>query len=290
MNDPSSLKQAGELLRAHGLRPQKRLGQNFLCDRNILDKIALTAQLTPEDTVLEIGGGLGALTLTLAPLAASLTVIEIDNGLVPVLRQVVQDRPNVQIIHADFLRLDRESLFRDVFGSRPGVVIANIPYYITTPILEILFEYKSYLRRIVMLVQKEFAARLIAAPGSDDYGAMSLFAQYHTRVELVGTVPRTVFLPQPEVESAIIAFSPVHPGTVTVQSESRLFYVIRAAFGQRRKTLLNALLRAPASFQLGLTMDDREKAEAILLRAGIDGNRRGETLSLEEFARLADAF
>jgi 16S rRNA (adenine1518-N6/adenine1519-N6)-dimethyltransferase len=288
--DLTSPKQASDLLRAHNLRPQKRLGQNFLCDRNTLDRIVRAANLSPDDPVLEIGGGLGALTRALAAASSQVTTIEIDRHLEPILRATTADLPNVNLVFADFLRLDLPALFAEAFGDRQGVVVANIPYYITTPILEKLLDNKAALKRIVVLVQTEVARRAVAAPGSDECGSLSLYAQYHAKVEIAGTVPRTVFLPQPEVESAILALSPVVPGTVEVGNEERMFYLIRAAFGQRRKTLLNALLRAPVSFGLDIGMEGRAKAEAILARAGIDGNRRGETLSLPEFARLSDAF
>ena len=278
------------MLRTHGLRPQKRLGQNFLCDRNTLEKIVRAGNISPDDPTLEIGAGLGALTLALADLSPSVTTIEIDRHLEPILREVTAERPNVHLVIADFMLLDLPALLDTAFGERPGVVVANIPYYITTPILERLLTHKSRIRRIVLLMQQEVAQRMVAAPGSEECGSMSLYAQYHASVELVGSVPRTVFLPPPEVGSAIVALNPVVPGTVAVQNETRMFHLIRAAFGQRRKTLLNALLRAPASFGLGLTTEDRTAAETLLFRAGIDGTRRGETLSLPEFARLADAF
>lgn len=288
--DLTSPTQASELLRAHNLRPQKRLGQNFLCDRNTLDRIVRAANLTPDDVVLEIGGGLGALTRALSAASASVTTIEIDRHLEPILRETTSDMSNVELIFEDFLRLDLPALLTTAFGEKPGVVVANIPYYITTPILERLLDNKTALKRIVVLVQKEFARRAVAEPGSEECGALSLYVQYHARVEIAGTVPRTVFLPQPEVDSAILALSPVVPGTVVVKNEERMFYLIRAAFGQRRKTLLNALLRAPVSFGLDIGMEGRAKATTLLEKAGIDGIRRGETLSLEEFARLSDAF
>src|SRR5581483_10988916 len=270
--DLTSPRQASELLRAHGLRPQKRLGQNFLCDRNTLDRIVRAANLTPDDPTLEIGAGLGALTLALAALSPSVTAVEIDRALEPILREVTAGHANIQLVFADFLHLDLPTLFATAFGERPGVIVANIPYYITTPILERLIAHKTRWKRSVLLVQQEFAKRMVAPPDSEDYGAMSLFVQYHTQVELIGTVPPTVFLPPPEVSSAIVALTPVLPGTVAVQDEARMFALIRAAFGQRRKTLLNALLRAPASFGLGFTMHDRPAVEALLARAGIDGN------------------
>ena len=287
--DPVSPKQASELLQTYGLRPQKRLGQNFLVDRNTLDRIVRAAELLPGDPVLEIGGGLGALTLALAAVAPSVTTVEIDRHLEPLLREVTQGQDNVRLVFADFLLKDSTGpLFDQAFGDKPGVIVANIPYYITTPILERLLEHKARLKRIVLLVQSEFANRAVARADTEDYGAMSVFVQYHTRPEIVGTVPRTVFIPPPEVGSAILALDPVVPGTVALRDERRFFYMVRVGFAQRRKTLLNALLRAPASFSLGFTMEDRVQVEQLLERAGIDGGRRGETLTLEEFARLAN--
>lgn len=277
-------------MQAYRLQPQRRLGQNFLCDRNTRDRIVRAANLTPDDPVLEIGAGLGTLTGALATVAARVTTVEIDRHLEPVLRATTARLPNVTLVFADFLRLDLPALLDTAFGDRPGVVVASIPYYITTPIVERLLQQKARLRQMVLLVQKEFAQRATAPAGSEARGALSLFVQYHTHAEIAGFVPRTVFLPAPEVDSAILVLTPVVPGTVPVRDEGRLFHVIRAAFGQRRKTLLNALLRAPASFGLGIGMEDRARALRILSHAGIDGNRRGETLSLEEFARLADAF
>lgn len=287
--DPLSPRQANELLKAHGLRAQKRLGQNFLIDRNTLDRIVRAADLQPDDPTLEIGAGLGALTRALAASSSSVTAVEIDRHLEPILLQTTGSLPQVHLIFEDFLRLDTEALLAEAFGERPGVVVANIPYYITTPILERLIENKRRLKRIVLLVQQEVARRMTALHDTEEYGAMSVFAQYHAQVELVGVVPPTVFLPQPEVSSAVIALTPAFPGTVPVRDEARFFHMVRAAFGQRRKTLINALMRAPASFNLGFGMEDRAKVEALLARAGIDPARRGETLSLAEFARLADA-
>jgi 16S rRNA (adenine1518-N6/adenine1519-N6)-dimethyltransferase len=289
MIDVSSPKQASELLRQHGLRPAKRLGQNFLCDRNTLDRIVRAANLPSGDPVVEIGGGLGALTLALASSSPSVTAIEIDRHLEPILTEITAPHENVHLIFQDFLRLDHAELFETAFGAEQGIVVANIPYYITTPILEILIANKSRLKRIVLLVQQEFAERMAAPPGSDACGAMSLFVQYHAEVELVGVVPKTVFLPSPEVNSAIVALTPVVPGTVAVKDERQMLHIIRSAFIQRRKTLVNALLRAPASFGLGFGMEDRARIEALLSEVGIDGGRRGETLSLSEFARISDA-
>ena len=287
--DPVSPKQASELLKTHGIRPLKRLGQNFLVDKNTLDRIVRVAELQPDDPVLEIGSGLGALTLALAAVSPKVTTVEIDRHLEPILREVTASHANIHLVFADFLLKDSTGPLLDMaFGDRQGVVVANIPYYISSPIIERLLEHKSRIRRIILMVQTEFANRAVAKEDTDAYGSMSVFVQYHTRPEIVGTVPRTVFIPPPEVSSAILALDPVVPGTVALRDERRFFHMVRASFGQRRKTLLNALLRAPASFDLGFTIEDRAYVESLLLRAGIDGTRRGETLSLEEFARLAN--
>lgn len=268
------------LLKRQGLRPRKRWAQNFLVDRAALDEIADAANLEPGDRALEIGPGLGALTLRLAERCARVTAVELDRLLEPILAETLQGRDNVRLIFEDFLKLKIEPLLDAAFGDRPGVVVANIPYYITTPILERLLERKARIARIVLLVQQEFAERMAARPGTPECGAMSLFVQYHTRIELVGRVMRDAFMPSPDVDSAIVRLTPALPGTVEVADEKRFFGYIRAAFSQRRKTVHNAL----ANGGVGLT---RESAEAALINAGIDPMRRGETLSLEEFAKLA---
>jgi 16S rRNA (adenine1518-N6/adenine1519-N6)-dimethyltransferase len=282
MTDPASPSNANALLRAQGLRPRKRWGQNFLCDRNMLDRIVRAAALEPGDKTLEIGAGLGALTRPLADHSVSVTSVEIDRLLQPILQETLAGKQNVHLVFEDFLKLDLASLLDDAFGDRPGVVVANIPYYITTPILERLIEYKRRIKRVVLLVQWEFAQRLAALPATEDYGSMSVFAQYHTRVELVGKVPRQVFLPPPEVSTALVTLTPVTPGSITVRDEALFFRIVRASFGQRRKTIANALSSKETSF-------DREAVDQILATAHIDPGRRGETLSLEEFAQVADA-
>jgi 16S rRNA (adenine1518-N6/adenine1519-N6)-dimethyltransferase len=280
--DPALLSDANALLRAHGLRPRKSWGQNFLCDRNVIDRIVRAADLDPEDRTLEIGAGLGSLTRSLADSCANVTTVEIDRLLDPILRETLASRENVTLVFEDFLKADLDQLMTDAFRDRPGVVVASIPYYISSPILERLLERKSRLSRVVMLTQAEFAARLAAAPDTEEYGALSVFAQFHARVEVVGKVSRHVFMPQPEVGSAIVRLDMVQPATVAVPDEEAFFRIVRAAFGQRRKTLSNAL----SSRETGRS---RAEAEALLARAGIDAGRRGETLSLDEFARLASA-
>lgn len=278
--DPSSPRIAAALLAAHGLRPRKRWGQSFLCDKNVLDRIVGAALLDPDDRVLEIGAGLGVLTRSLADHCFSVTAIELDRKLGPILAETLAGRGNVRLIFEDFLKLDLNSLLDQAFEANPGVVVANIPYYITSPILERLLAIKRRFKRIVVLVQQEFAERLAAKPATKDYGSMSVFAQYHAQVEIVFRVPRTVFLPQPEVGSAVVRLTPILPGAVAVPDEAWFFRLVHAAFQQRRKTLANAL----AGGGIGL---DRASAIALCQTAGIDANRRGETLSLDEFARLA---
>lgn len=280
--DPVLLSDANALLRAHGLRPRKSWGQNFLCDRNVVDRIVRAAALRPEDRTLEIGAGLGALTRSLAVSSFRVTAVEIDPLLEPILQEALAGYPNFHLITADFLKLDLPSLFDEAFGEAPGVVVANIPYYISTPILERLLAGKSRIRTIVLLTQHEFAERMVAAPSTDAYGSLSVFAQYHAQVEIVGTVSRHVFLPQPEVGSAIVRLEIAHSATLPIEDEATFFRIVHAAFGKRRKTLLNAL----SSKESGFT---REEAEAMLARAGIDPGRRAETVSLEEFGRLAGA-
>lgn len=281
--DSASLSNANALLRAHGLRPRKRWGQNFLCDRNVLDRIVRAAALQSGDRVLEVGPGLGALTRRLADSAAFVTAVEIDTLLEPILAETLENRANIHLVFQDFLKVDLPALLDEAFGPEPGVVVANIPYYITTPILERLLARKDRVKRIVLLVQQEFAERLAAKPATESYGSMTIFAQYHTRVEVAGSVSRNCFLPPPEVASAIVVFTPVEGGTIAVRDETAFFRLVHAAFGQRRKTLPNAL----AGGDTGL---DRPQAETLVAEAGIDPARRGETLSLEEFARLADLY
>lgn len=276
------------LLRRHDLHPRRRFGQNFLVDANTLAKIVTAGDLGPGDAVLEIGAGLGVLTRALAEAvtpSGRVVSLEIDTDLLPALEETVGELPQVEIIPSDALALDWPTFLDTHFaglddGSQVSVV-ANIPYNITSPLLTTLLDQRGRFARIVLLVQKEVAARLGSKPGTPDYSALGVFTQFHAQVETVGIVSRRVFFPPPDVDSAIVRLTPHATPPVAVPDESLFFAVVRAAFGQRRKALLNALGGDPA---LGWS---REQAAAALAAAGLDPGRRGETLNLEEFARLA---
>jgi 16S rRNA (adenine1518-N6/adenine1519-N6)-dimethyltransferase len=275
--------QVRRLLERCGLRPKKRLGQNFLIDRNVLQKILDAAELDRESAALEIGPGLGTVTREIAEVAAKVVAVEADRSLMPVLSETVGDFPNVEIVHADFLKLDLPSFLAAHFGETRCVVVANLPYYITSPIITRLIEAKQAVERMVLMVQEEVAERLTAQPASESYGALSVFVQYHCLVRTVARVKRTVFYPSPEVDSALVRLDVRASPAVNVPNEGLFFRIVRASFGQRRKTLLRSLSGSP---ELGWT---RQTADAVLARAGIDPVRRGETLSIEEFASLARA-
>ena len=271
------------LLKRHDLRPRRRFGQNFLVDGNTLAKIVAAGEVRPGDAVLEIGAGLGVMTRALAEAVTEtgrVAALEVDRDLLPALAETVGTLPQVAVIPGDAMALDWPTFLAEQFGDQTISAIANIPYNITSPLLAALLEQKRF-ARIVLLVQKEVAARLAAKAGTPDYGALSVFAQFHAKVETLGIVSRRVFYPPPDVDSAIVRLTPYTAPPVPVSDETLFFAVVRAAFGQRRKALLNALSGDPA---LGWT---REQAADALDTAKIDPGRRGETLTLEEFARLA---
>ena len=268
------------ILASHGLRPKKRLGQNFLIDRNVLRKILDAAELDPSSLVLEIGPGLGALTREAALAAAKVVAVEVDRNLIPVLQETVGDLDNVEIVAADFLELDLPEFLSSRFGERRCIVLANLPYYITSPLITKLMDTANRIERMVIMVQEEVAQRLTAMPGSRDYGSLTVLVQYHCSVRIVAHVKRTVFYPPPEVDSAIVRLDVRQAPPVSVPDEAFFFRIVRASFGQRRKTLLRSLSGSP---ELGWT---RQRAEEVLSGAGIDPVRRGETLSLEEFAAI----
>ena len=267
------------ILSAFHLRASKRLGQNFLVDRSVVQGIVEAAELSPEDMILEIGPGIGTLTQGLAETGARVVAVELDKKLPAVLAETLKGYDNVQIVPGDILKLD----IPEILGLRAGErfkVVANLPYYITTPIIMTLLEQCLPIERLVTMVQKEVAVRMTARPGSKDYGALSIAVQYFTVPRMVMDVPPRAFLPAPEVTSAVIACHVQEHPTVQPQDEKLFFRLVRAAFGQRRKTLLNALTGA------GLT---KEQTRARLAAVGIAEQMRGEQLSLADFARLSDA-
>lgn len=267
------------ILNAFHLRASKRLGQNFLVDRGVVQGIVDAAELSPADTVLEIGPGIGTLTQGLAETGARVVAVELDKKLPAVLAETLKGYDNVTIVPGDILKLN----IIETLGLRAGEgfkVVANLPYYITTPIIMTLLEQRLPIERLVTMVQKEVAVRMTARPGSKDYGALSIAVQYFTVPRMVMDVPPRSFLPAPEVTSAVIACHVQDAPTVQPTDEKLFFRLVRAAFMQRRKTLLNALTGAGLS---------KEMSRAGLLAAGIAENMRGEQLSLADFARLSDA-
>lgn len=277
----TSAPQVRALLAEHGVRPKKRLGQNFLIDRNVLNRILSAADLTPESKVLEIGPGLGVVTVEAARRARKVVCVEIDPSVGQILREVLSrcDCGNVVVVVQDFLKFDLADILE---SNGQWVVIANLPYYITTPILTRLIDSKRYFSAMLLMVQREVAQRLRAEPGSDDYGAISVFVQYHCKIESIMRVSRNVFYPVPEVDSELIKLTVRDVPPIAVSDELLFFSIVRAAFGKRRKTLLNALSSSPE------LKWDRKKVHAVLAAAGIDPGRRGETLTLAEFAALAE--
>lgn len=271
------------LLRRRGLRPNRRLGQNFLVDANLLQKVVDAAGILPEDGVLEIGPGLGALTRALAARARKVLAVEVDAGLFAALvEETTADLPGVRVIHADFLKTDLESLVGEELGPGRHQVVANIPYSITSPVVVRLLEHGRLFDRIVLMVQKEVADRLVAGPGTPDYGSLTLFVHLRADVRRVAAVSRRAFLPAPDVDSAIVRLDVLPEPRCADVPEERYLAVVHAAFQQRRKSLANALT-GPA---LGWT---REEALGALAEAGIDPGRRGETLTPDEFAALAQS-
>ena len=264
------------ILQAFHLKADKNLGQNFLVEESVVNRIAKAAELTPEDTVLEIGPGIGTLTQALAMTGASVISVELDKRLIPVLQETVGAYENVHVVQGDILKVN---ILETVQGATPFKVCANLPYYITTPIIMNLLEQKLPLERLVVMVQKEVAERMTAPPGGREYGAISVAMQYYTEPKIAFIVKAGSFLPAPKVDSAVLVCKKRSTPPVDVPDEKLFFKVVAAAFSVRRKMLTNSLKNMG-----GLT---GELVKAWLDRAGIDGTRRAETLSLEEFASLA---
>ena len=273
----ASLEVTNHILKAFGLRMSKKLGQNFLIDASIVQGIVDAAEIKPGDRVLEIGPGIGTLTQGLAEAGAEVKAVELDKKLPAVLAETLKAYDNVTVIPGDILKVN----IKEIMGEGPFKVAANLPYYITTPILMTLLERHLPITHMVTMVQKEVADRMIAKPGSRIYGALSVAVQYYTEPQIVLDVPPRSFIPAPEVDSVVIACKVRENPAVKVISEKMFFRVVKAAFGQRRKTLANAL--RGGGFP-------KEQVRDVMESAGIDPTRRGETLSLAEFAVLADAF
>ena len=271
-----------EILKKYNFNFQKRYGQNFLIDSNILEKIISAAEITKQDYVLEIGPGIGTMTQYLAESAAGVAAVEIDRALIPVLEDTLAAYDNVTVINADILRLDIGKLIQEKNCGEPIKVVANLPYYITTPIIMGLFESHIPLKSITVMVQKEVAERMQVGPGTKDYGALSLAVQYYAKPQMVASVSPGCFIPKPQVGSAVIRLDRYEEPPVEAEDEGFLFDVIRAAFNQRRKTLANSLGNAGA---LGIS---RKQAQQALQAAGLDPAVRGEALSLEEFTEIAN--
>lgn len=271
-----------EILKKYNFSFQKRFGQNFLIDSHILEKIIAAAEITKEDCVLEIGPGIGTMTQYLAENAGEVIAVEIDKSLIPILEDTLSPYHNVTVINEDILKVDIKGLAEERNQGKPIKVVANLPYYITTPIIMGLFESHVPLKSITIMVQKEVADRMQVGPGTKDYGALSLAVQYYAKPEVVAYVPPSCFIPQPNVGSAVIRLDRYEKPPVEAKDESFLFAVIRAAFNQRRKTLANSIGNAA-----GLAITRQQVTEA-LEELGFSPSVRGEALTLEEFANLSN--
>ena len=270
------------VLQRYGFNFQKKYGQNFLIDTHVLDKIIGAAQIGPDDFVLEIGPGIGTMTQYLAEAAREVVAVEIDTKLIPILQDTLKEYDNVTVLNEDILKVDIRKIAEEKNGGKPIKVVANLPYYITTPIIMGLFESEVPLDSITVRVQKEVADRMQVGPGTKDYGALSLAVQYYAEPYIVANVPPNCFIPRPAVGSAVIRLTRYQEKPVKVNDASFMFKIIRASFNQRRKTLQNGLYN---SSELRIP---KEKTVAALEEMGLTPTIRGEKLSLEEFAQLSD--
>lgn len=270
-----------EVLKKYNFTFQKKYGQNFLIDTHVLEKIVLESQITHDDCVLEIGPGIGTMTQYLAESAKRVVAVEIDKALIPILEDTLGDYENVTVINDDILKTDIQKICDEYNDGRPIKVVANLPYYITTPIIMGLFESHVPIKSITIMVQKEVADRMQEGPGSKEYGALSLAVQYYAKPEIVAEVSPNCFIPRPNVGSAVIKLTRYEKAPVDVEDERFMFNIIRASFNQRRKTLANGL----ANGGLGLT---REQVTAALEKMNVSVTVRGEALTLEQFAMLSN--
>ena len=280
--DLSSPQNTLEIIRRHGFAFQKKYGQNFLIDSHVLDKIIAAADITPDDMVLEIGPGIGTMTQRLAERARWVAAVEIDANLIPILEETLAGYENIKVFHEDILKMDIPKLALDYNEGRPIKVVANLPYYITTPIIMGLFESGASVDNITVMVQKEVADRMQSGPGSKEYGALSLAVRYYAQPYLAANVPPNCFIPRPGVGSAVIRLTRHQDPPVETKDRQLMFRLIRASFNQRRKTLLNGLYNSP---ELGFTKEEIAKAIETL---GLPAAVRGEALTLGQFAELSN--
>lgn len=271
-----------EILQKYNFKFQKKFGQNFLIDTHVLEKIIESAGITKDDLVLEIGPGIGTMTQYLCENAREVMAVEIDNNLIPILGETLAAYDNVTVVNEDILKLDIAKVAKEHNDNKPIKVVANLPYYITTPIIMGLFESHVPLESITVMVQKEVADRMQSGPGTKDYGALSLAVQYYSKAEIVANVPPNCFMPRPNVGSAVIRLTCHEKAPVDVDDEKLMFKLIRASFNQRRKTLQNGINNAP---DLNF---NKEQVVAALDEMGVAPTIRGEALTLEQFAKLSN--
>lgn len=281
MDKISSPRKIKEIMNKYGFKLSKSLGQNFLIDENILKKIIDIAKITKDDCVIEVGPGIGNLTQHIAEAAGSVVAIEIDKALIPILKDTLKNYSNIEIINEDILKIDLHRLIKERFQNQTVKVVANLPYYATTPIIMKFLEERVPVESLTVMIQKEVAQRMQAKPETKDYGSLSIAVQYYSDPSILLRVPPSVFIPQPNVESVIVKLEILKEPGVYVQREDLFFALVKDAFGKRRKTVLNALSTGDLKLDKGLLRE-------ILDESNIEENRRGETLTIEEYALLSN--
>ena len=280
MDRLSSHRATKEVVNKHNFKFSKSLGQNFLIDDNVIDRILEGARLSETDRIIEVGPGIGTLTREMGKVAENVVAIEIDKTLIPILKETLADLDNVEVVNEDILKVDVQGLIKEKLNGGPVKLVANLPYYITTPIVMKFLEEDIPVTDIVVMVQKEVADRMNAKPSTKDYGALSVAVQYYCDTEIVAKAPRHMFVPQPNVDSIVIGLHVRDEKKYVVDNEEIFFKTVKASFGQRRKTLLNSLG--------GLGFLSKDQIREALQAANIDEKRRGETLSIDEFANLSN--
>ena len=280
MDRLSSHRATKSVVEKHGFKFSKSLGQNFLIDDNVIDKILNGARLSEGDKVIEVGPGIGTLTREMGKVADKVVAIEIDKTLIPILSETLDEFDNIEVVNQDILKVNIQELVNEKLSGGPVKLVANLPYYITTPIVMKFLEEDIPVTDIVVMVQKEVADRMNAGPGTKDYGALSVAVQYYCDTEIVAKAPRHMFIPQPNVDSTVIGLHVRKELKYLVDNEEIFFKTVKASFGQRRKTLLNSLG--------GLGILNKDEIREVLKESDIDEKRRGETLTIEEFAKLSN--